>query len=392
MRFSALIGMLVMTVCAKTDSTAHGKERIVLPLKMGPVGDPAHFKSLIATAIPLSVISLWQFYVELQVGSPAQNISLVIDTSIRETFIPSTACLSTGCLPMLPNAFNPGLSTTLQISQDRFKLSVNDYNYAFNKVIGNRTLEVFTIGSIAFLADFLLVDETDPLQVSTVLYNGRLGLGRASQDDPLSLLPSIFQTGLSQIISWYFFPFDGYGIVGGLEIGDVNYDLVEMDTWQTFSSIDLGNGNRQWALPVSNIGANGQSLGYNGYALIDTSTPLIVGSLPLVNTLNAMIGFAQQGGTLISAGSDTSSMTYQIPCNASALLPDVDLTIAGVAYTIPPSSYLIGDGITCVSVFHGVQGASSWVLGMSMFKGAMVALDYEAGTISFGVLSPLPGP
>lgn len=391
MKISLSIGVLAAILDAIAGSTFQDKKRIVLPLNLGPAVDVTHFKSFMNSAVPLSVINLWQFYVEMQVGVPPQNVSIVIDTTIRETFLPSTNCQSFGCLPMLPNAFNPDLSETRRISQDRFELLINDYNYDFTKVIGNLTLDTFTLGPMAFLGDFLLVDETDPPKITTVMYNGRFGLGLISQNDPPSLLPSIFQDVYPHIVSWYYFPFEGYGVVGGLEIGSVNYDLVDMNTWQTFPNVDHVNGGNQWAFPLNNIGINGQSLGSNGYALIDTSTPLIIGPLPLINTLNAMIGFAQHGGKLIQADNDPDTMTYQIPCNATALLPDVDVMIASVAYKIPSTSYLIGDGNTCISVLRGMQDAASWVVGMSMFKGIMMALDYENGTISLGILKPLPG-
>lgn len=337
--------------------------------------------------LPMSLMELWQIYVDIEMGTPPQTISLVIDSSSQFSFIPSVNCLTPQCTGMSLNGFDQSQSSTFQTTNQPVSLTTSDYVASTDVVTGIKATDMFMIGPNNFSSDFCLVTNTRAEHPDQLMYNGRFGFGFSGPDfpNPCSLLPGVFQGLPNKIISFYLqMEYSSFGLVGGMEIGGMNQDLLVPGSLVTLDNYAPDSG--LWAVRISNVVIGGAGLGMNGYGQVDTSIPFLI--MPVTNfvTISAIIDFEGHGGVLVKNTQENNGLYYKIPCSAMSNLPTVSLIIGDLSFQIPPDIYLIGDGTNCISLFHGLNIQNMWILGIGLHRGKMVAFDYERGTISFGKL------
>jgi len=136
----------------------------------------------------------------------------------------------------------------------------------------------------------------------------------------------------------------GEMMLGGIDqtkfTGNVNYVPLRSTTY--------------WEFNVADFKLGGTSLGWcpsgSCIAIADTGTSLIAGPADKVNALN------QKLGAIIIPGVNEAIF---LDCNQTVSLPNIDITIGTVTYSLSPKDYIIktssGGSTICISGFLGVQ-------------------------------------
>lgn len=340
--------------------------------------------------LDVSLMVLYQLTVNVNVGTPPQTIPLVLDTSIENTFIPSPNCTAPSCTYLSLNSFNKDQSSTYIGTGINTNMTVGDYVVTIGQFTGEVGQDIIKMDNVTFDGPFLYVDNTVSPEVKLLMYNGRLGLGwpypaePQNPEDP-SWLPELFANFPNKVYSFYMHNYQDYGVIGGFEVGGYDSSIIDDHTLVTYPNyLDAG----YWAVNLNNVYVDDLELGYNGWAVVDIATPFI--TCPLVSfSVLAEVLELDTYGTLMNS-SQTAAQYYNIPCSNAQFLKPVTLVVNGVPYTLPPESYLIGNGVDCVSIFYGHDVGqpmgTAWVFGNSFFRERMAIFDYDANTISWATL------
>jgi len=110
-----------------------------------------------------------------------------------------------------------------------------------------------------------------------------------------------------------------------------------------------------WRINVASVTVGGASVSGQASMILDTGTSLIAASPSATNSIMSKIGGKSQGDG-----------TFEVNCNALSSLPTLTFNINGVAYSIPPSAYIIEyfdgrENVCLVGIMS--SGDSMWILG-----------------------------
>ena len=154
--------------------------------------------------------------------------------------------------------------------------------------------------------------------------------------------------------------------LGGIDtdhfIGELNYVPVSEPAY--------------WQISVDSVGINGvdYSTADTREAIVDSGTSMIVGPPDAMDKLAESLGARK----MVKTGE------YIVGCNKD--LPDIELTIGGIDYSISPVDYVLADGPICILLMLGMDlgpEGLGWILGDVFMRKYYTVFDMENERIGF---------
>ncbi|CAK7202681.1 hypothetical protein SEUCBS139899_005407 [Sporothrix eucalyptigena] len=378
-----------------------------------------------------------QWYGEINVGTPAQNLTVLFDTGSSTLLLPSVNC--NGCVSA--GRYNASASSSTGLvanSAPRYNVSFDTggtnvpaklTSNSFVGISGTLATDVVTFPLASDATDltvdkqaFLLLDDvTSDFDLGPI--DGIIGLPPASYgaeltsvggtknditQDPTPYLWQLNATGkLAEGVVFTVVLNEGNNATnegGSLTLGAVDASLVKGGAdgityapWiEEFASVGAG-----WAVNQSGFSLlaniNGSTSTYNdgtaGYAILDTGTAFI--QAPDNDTVaNIYSAISDQIVPIDTVGSWGASCEHLE--QLAALGKDLSITFNfadGVNATLPAENFNQGaypglDGICQAAILTPVApfsfGAPTWLMGSPLLKQYVTVYDAEKGRVGFG--------
>jgi len=305
-----------------------------------------------------------QWFGPIQVGTPAQTLTVVFDTGSFSLEIPGTSC--TTC----PNQrkFDGTQSSTFTDMKHTSTITFGT-GVGVDPVIGNnwqlsldQVQDVVSVGGLSggIIEFFLITRQTPTFDPDP--FDGIMGLGLQKG----AFFQSLLNQGLPSLFSLFLTP----DKVGGAELTLGGIDTSKFSGTPTFLPV-VGAGSF-WELTSSKVSVNGKTssaLQGSMGIIFDSGTSNLVFPQDIAEAMNALIS------PNIKAN-PAEPGTYGIPCSQVASLPAViDFTFTTTSgqpfnLTIPSSELSVGpfksDPTQCQTLVNAMSGLS--IIGGSLLK------------------------
>lgn len=286
---------------------------------------------------------------KLKLGTPAQIVSMMLDTGTLNTWVTAESCTTEACQAHI--SFNPNQSSTFSVDDKAPKIENfgpwGDMGVAFGKDIchlrspsmNKDTEEIHLMLATSYTGD----------SFKQLVSDGGLAIPAVPDDEATALLNTLYQQGIIEtpLASFYLDKIRGYG---ECRMGALNYDHFHPETLN-FLPLVTPNGGESlaylWAVKLDCLTVDGKSVfdqASETQLVLDTGSSFFKGNACIINTL---IDQVTRGGTLPTrVASKTLLENY----------PTMKITLGGVAYTLSPEQYF-------------VKMNNKWVLGIQVLDG-----------------------
>lgn len=283
--------------------------------------------------VPLSNYVNAQYFTDIELGTPAQEFKVILDTGSSNLWVPSSDCSSLACF--LHSKYDHDSSSTYKANGSEFSIQ-----YGSGAMEGYISQDTLKLGDLVIEnQDFAEATSEPGLAFAFGKFDGILGLAY----DTISvnkIVPPVYNAinqGLLESPQFAFY------------LGDANKDENDGGL-ATFGGYDDSKftGKITW-LPVRRkayweVSFEGLGLGdefaelKSTGAAIDTGTSLITLPSSLAEIINAKIGATKSW-----------SGQYTIECDARDSLPDLTLNFNGYNFTLSAYDYTLEVSGSCIS-------------------------------------------
>ncbi|TFK49900.1 aspartic peptidase A1 [Heliocybe sulcata] len=313
----------------------------------------------------------------VQMGTPAQDFKLLMDSGSADLWVGSEQCQSTaggGC----------GNHTFLgSKSSSSFKDTGKPFQvtYGSGAVAGNIITDNIAIAGLALNAHTFGVatQETPDFSSNQVPFDGLMGLAQSTLSEQQTLTPveSLAKAGLigDAITSYKISRLQDQKNDGEISFGGIDAAKIQQNTLTTFDNV---NTQGFWEGAMDAITADGKDLGLTGRtAILDTGTTLIIAPPADATAVHQAIPGAKSDG---QGG-------FTIPCTTTTSLA---LSFGGTSFAIDPrdlafqpvdANDLTGDCVSGISSGQ-IGGAQEWLVGDVFLKNAYFSTDVTNNQIS----------
>lgn len=257
--------------------------------------------------VPVKDYTNTQYFIQAQIGTPAQAFTVVPDTGSSNLWVYSSHCKSVPCLTH--ETYNGGNSSTYAVDGSAF-----DIEYGSGGVHGVVSQDVAGFGGITATMKFGEVKNVSGATFYISQMDGILGLGYGSIS--VNNLPTFLDSSELADKSFGFYlhnnPEESYMTLPGFETEGYTLKGTHNVIEQTYWNVNL----------VKITGPNGvvDTTGYK--AAIDSGTSIIIGSSTLVNPLIEGIVVDQM-------------------CAGVEDLPDITFTFDAIDYVLTAADYVV---------------------------------------------------
>jgi len=334
----------------------------------------------ISHGVPLKDYANAQYFSEIEIGTPPQRFTVVMDTGSSNLWVPSAKCTSIACL--FHSKYDHSASTTYEAIGDPFSI-----HYGSGSVEGIISNDTVTFGDMT-IENQSFGETTKEPSISFIFgkFDGIFGLGY----DTIAvneLVPPFYQLIAQNLIQKPIFSVWLGDINKGKEGGEIVFGGIDPSHYQgklTWAPV-VRKG--YWEVGLGDIDFGGESYGREGMsAAIDTGTSLIVTSEEIAEEINESMGA-------------TKSLTgqYTIDCSALEGLPDLTFTFAGTQYPLSPADYTLrvkgspftggSGGDTCISAIQGIKLPDKlkglWIVGDAFLRRYYTVYDLGNNRVGF---------
>jgi hypothetical protein len=299
-----------------------------------------------------------QYFIEVQVGTPAQTFTVVPDTGSSNLWMYSSTCWSIPC--WYHATYDKKKSSTYTADGEVF-----DITYGSGGVKGTVSHDVAMIGDVSSTMGFGEVTSVSGVSFYASQMSGILGLAY----DSISVdgLKTFMSNSALTDKSFSFYLKDtseeSYMVIPGMDTE--NYGTI--DTHKVVEE-------KYWSLQLDSIAQGDKVIDASNYkAVIDSGTSLLVGPKAIIDPLIAGIKVPKTCGDL-------------------STLPDMTFTIDGTAYTLTADDYVLKitqSGVT--ECLLGVQsmdfpeGFNYFIMGDVFMRKYPTYFNLNDNTVSFQV-------
>ncbi|NWI66205.1 PEPA protein, partial [Todus mexicanus] len=309
-----------------------------------------------------------EYYGTIYIGTPRQNFTVIFDTGSSNLWVPSIYCESFSCSDH--HRFNPNQSSTFIATNDSFSIG-----YGTGNLTGVLGYDTVAISGITIKNQIFGLSVTEPGDFFYYTpFDGILGLAypSISSDGATPVFDNMMMQHLvsRNLFSVYLSRREQIGsfiLFGGI---DPLFTLRGI-TWINLSA------ETYWQVTMDRVTVNSRTIACaNGcQAILDTGTSRLV--VP-----NSVLGTIQE-----AVGADSNG---QVNCFTIAFMPSIVFYMAGKAFPLRPSDYVIMSHEYCSLGFEGMdvptEEGELWILG-DVFLRAYYSI-YDRGNNRVG-LSPL---
>mgnify|MGYP002715323967 CR=1 FL=1 len=318
--------------------------------------------------VPLADFLNAQYFAEIEIGTPPQQFSVILDTGSSNLWIPSESCTSIACF--LHRRYDNTLSTTYKKNGSDFKIQ-----YGSGSMKGFVSNDVVRIGDLEIKGQEFAEATSEPgLAFAFGRFDGILGLGY----DTISvnrIVPPFYQMvrqGLLDRAVFAFYLGDSPSNGGEATFGGVNPEHYEGRI--TYAPVRRRG---YWEVSLDKVGFADEELELqNTGAAIDTGTSLIAMPTDVAEILNKEIGAER-----------TWMGQYVLDCDKVAQLPPLTFYFDNKPYTLNGTDYVLNLQGTCVSAFMGIDIAPPvgplWIIGDAFLRRYYTVYDLERDAVGF---------
>ncbi|KAG0661883.1 hypothetical protein C6P46_003774 [Rhodotorula mucilaginosa] len=324
-----------------------------------------------------------EWFGEIDVGTPANGFSVVLDTGSADLILAEPGC--TGCQANTPG-YNPGSSSTSSTSRQDFTIQYGSGSASGSLVEDRISIANYTQPNQIFAACSTMNNIVD----GTI--SGILGLGwqniAASQAMPL--VQSLYENNtLPEPVFAFAFETHTFYTNSAPTAPGGTLTIGGLDTSQYTGSINwvsLVQPAGYWAIPLQDIHVGGKSLGITDQqVVIDTGTTLI--GMP---TADAQQVYSQIPNSR-SINLQGESGYYSFPCTQSV---NVAFTFGGQQYSVASDQFNAGavdsTGQYCLGAIFALETGSSssisFIIGDAFLTGVYNAYRFNPPAVGFAQL------
>lgn len=373
---------LLFTVCSST---------VTLPIKPLHQSRIPTIKTYSSPSGSLNVSNYYnlQYYTTLEVGTPGQPSSLIIDTGSSYTWVPSTNCT---CHES-STRFYSNQSSTFKSSGDMIVL-----NYGMGMVSGELFTDKLSLGSLTINNQDLVLVYKDK-DLDGLAASGLLGLAfNDLSDGKKTVIENLKDQNMIEKAEFSIYMNNLYEnstrdsalIIGGIDSSYVGGEGITLDINKDFGF---------WIINIQSSNIGDQSVNQERMGIVDTGTSFLY----VPNDEFAMI-FLELNKTKEFLF-DSDGYRY-FECNKSdiELMPDLWITVQSKSFKISSKNYLYYENFTCY-LFIEENDSEFWLMGQVFIReyymlfsmdpaqltlypissGDVQASDVSSGTLAAGV-------
>lgn len=249
-----------------------------------------------------------QYFIDVEIGTPAQKFTMVPDTGSSNLWVYSSSCWSLPC--WTHTLFDNSKSSTYKKNGEKF-----DIQYGSGSVKGTVGEDVAMIGDdITSNMSFGEITAAKGVSFIASQMSGILGL--AYNTISVDGLPTFMDQSTLTDKSFTFYlhsnPEDSYMMMPGMDTE--NYSKID-----THPVVEQ----KYWSLQLNSVAQGEKVIDASKYkAVIDSGTSLLVGPKEIVDPMIEGITVAQD-------------------CSGIESLPEISFTIDGTTYPLAPEDYVL---------------------------------------------------
>lgn len=336
---------LFITVCSST---------VTLPLKPLHQSKIPTIKTFSSSSRILSVSNYYnlQYYTTIEVGTPGQSSSLIIDTGSSWTWVPSTNCT---CHES-QNRFYSNQSSTFKASGDMIVL-----NYGMGMVSGELFTDKLTLGSLSIdNQDLVLVYKDKDLD--GLAASGLLGLafndlseGKKTVIENLkdqAMIKnaefSVYMNNLNEDSTM-----ESALIIGGIDSKYIGGEGITLNVNKDYGF---------WIILIESLIVNDKSVNEQRLGVVDTGTSFLY-----IPKKEFEVFFSELNKTR-NILFDSDGYRY-FECNKSdiGLMPDLWIGVDSKSFKISAKNYLFYENFTCY-LFIEENDSDFWLMGQVFIR------------------------
>lgn len=336
--------------------------------------------------VPLKDYANAQYFSKIDVGSPPQTFTVIMDTGSSNLWVPGQECNSIACL--FHSKYDHTSSESYVENGEKFAI-----RYGSGNVEGYLSQDTVSMGKDITIKDQVFGETTKEPSISFIFgkFDGILGLGY----DTIAVngvQPPFYSMIEQKIINKPVFSVWLGDVNQGTEGGEIVFGGLDPAHYTgkiTYAPV-VRKG--YWEVKMDKMSLGGREFGdaeTKMSAAIDTGTSLIVGSEAWAEEVNEVIG-AKKG----------FMGQYTIDCDKIEGLPDLVFTFGGVDYPLGPEDYTLrvkggiggGQGESCISALTGIKLPDKlkglWIVGDAFLRKYFTVYDLGNNRVGFAKSAP----
>lgn len=317
----------------------------------------------------------------IQMGTPAQDFLILMDSGSSDLWVGSESCQSQGGGGCGNHTFlGPTSSSSFQNTTKPFQVT-----YGTGQVAGSIIQDNIAVAGLSLPNHTFGLASQESLDFSSnqTPFDGLMGLAKStlSQQQTLTPVESLANAGLipGAIVSYKI-----SRLADNLNDGEITFGGLDTTKFDPKTLVSVPNINPQgfWEAQLNGSTVNGVDTGLNGRTtILDTGTTTMVLPAADAAVIHQNIPGAQEDG---QGG-------FTVPCNTNA---SVALIYAGQSFTIDPRDLAVqpvnsndpqGDCISGI-VSTGSGSMTQWLVGDTFLKNAYFSTDVSKNTVSLAKL------
>jgi len=340
-----------------------------------------HFRGLrkaVGHGVPLTDYMNAQYFAEINIGTPPQKFTVVLDTGSSNLWVPSTHCSSIACF--LHRRFDSTKSSTFQENGTSFAIK-----YGTGSLEGIISNDVVSIGDLTIQKQDFGESTSEPgITFAVGKFDGIMGLGY-SNIAVNGVVPPFYNMVQQKLVDFPMFSFWFGDVNKGTEGGEVifgGFNATRFKGDLTFAPV-VRQG--YWEVALDTLIFGGEDLALKGHtAAIDTGTSLIAAPREQADMINAKIGAKKN-----------VLGQYTVDCSLIPQMPALSFVFAGKEFKLLPDDYIIkiasspigGGRQQCISGFMGIDMPPNlgnlWIVGDVFLRKYYTVYDLGRNRVGF---------
>eukprot|EP00930_Biecheleria_cincta_P059456 TRINITY_DN45190_c0_g1_i1.p1 TRINITY_DN45190_c0_g1~~TRINITY_DN45190_c0_g1_i1.p1 ORF type:complete len:427 (+),score=66.05 TRINITY_DN45190_c0_g1_i1:61-1341(+) len=279
------------------------------------------------------VVHKTAYYGNIQVGHPAQTITVVFDTGSGNLMVPSESCQDHAC--RMHKRYNPLKSdSAVAVQADGSKVGWGDskdqltVTFGTGEITGEFYQDDVCIGALCTSMTFIGSTHETNLPFSSFSFDGVLGLalGEMTQGPKFSLLQQLNEVGQLRDFVFSVFLSDSNAEDSEVTFGDVKKEHMVGDMFWVPVSRKSG----YWQVAIEDIAIDNkkQELCSDCQVAVDTGTSMLAGPSQVIRQLRSRLKVAGD-------------------CSNYDSLPDLGFVVEGRVLNLKPQDYVDNSGKSC---------------------------------------------
>ena len=316
-----------------------------------------HAEEIVGGSLPVKDYMNTQYFVTIQVGTPAQEFTVVPDTGSSNLWMYSSSCYSIACLRH--NRFKSKKSSTFEDDGQDFKIE-----YGSGGVEGTTGKDTVTMGDATATMTFGEIKKTSGAMFLVSQLDGILGL--AYPTISVDKLPVFIQESDLTDHSFSFYlhnnPDESYMMIPGID-EDAKFEKI-----QTHAVKQQG----YWALNLTGLKQGDTVVPADGImGVIDSGTSLIAGPKSVVDPL-------------------IDGITVDKSCTGLDALPNLTFTLDDHDYVLTPNDYVLQvtqlgqtQCLLGIQSIDAPEGFNYIIMGDVFMRPYPTHFDYDKNEVTF---------